>query len=268
MIETIYLARHGFRMSWENPVWPNYTGTPRDPPLAAHGVDQAKELAAWLAEQPDKPEAIFSSPLYRCLQTATPASEALNLPINVEHGISEWYLPVRRGLHPRSLPAGRLTQWFPLIDMSHQSLFYPTQKGETEDQVHERAEEVLRLLLGKLDREGGPKSVVLFSHAATGIAMGRALVGDREREVRSATCSVSKFRRVVGEETARDGLGEWERLLNGETSFLSRGEERHWDFSYVEAYEEDGVLEDGTELPTLSDNYKTVDPATSAGGKL
>lgn len=42
--------------------------------------------------------------------------------------------------------------------------------------------------------------------------------------------------------------------------------QRHWDFSYVEAYEEDGVLEDGTELPTLSDNYKTVEP--SAGGKL
>jgi transcription factor C subunit 7 len=152
--------------------------------------------------------------------------------------------------------------------------------------VHDRAEEILKLLLRKLDEEGKVKSVVLYSHAATGIAMGRALIGDREKEVRSATCSVSKFKRVAGKEQEREGLGMWVRLLNGDTSFLSRGEEvsfllvrnlnhlvlilpyrqRHWDFSYVEAYEEDGVLEDGTELPTLSDNYKTV--ASSAGGKL
>lgn len=91
--------------------------------------------------------------------------------------------------------------------------------------MHDRAEEILRLLIKKLDEEDKVKSVVLYSHAATGIAMGRALIGDRESEVRSATCSVSKFKRVAGQEQERRGLGNWERLLNGDTSFLSRGEE-------------------------------------------
>ena len=44
-------------------------------------------------------------PLYRCLQTATPTAERLGLPIHVEHGVSEWYLPVKRGLHPVRPPS-------------------------------------------------------------------------------------------------------------------------------------------------------------------
>lgn len=83
----------------------------------------------------------------------------------------------------------------------------------------------MRLLIKKLDEEGKVNTLVIYSHAATGIAMHRALFGDRETDVRSATCSVSKFRRVAGQEKERDGLGNWERLLNGDTSFLDRGEE-------------------------------------------
>lgn len=165
-------------------------------------------------------------PLYRCLQTATPAAERLDLPILVEFGLAEWYLPVRRGLHPRSLPPSELKTFFPRIDVeAHDSVLYVTQKGETADEVHDRAERVLRLLLAKLDRLPGVRNVVLFSHAATGIAMSRALGGDREFDVRSATCSVSRFTRVKGGERERDGLGTWTRLMNGDTSFLKRGEE-------------------------------------------
>ena len=90
--------------------------------------------------------------------------------------------------------------------------------------MHDRAEDILRQLITKLDQEGKVKHLVLFSHAATGIAMHRALFGDRETEVRSATCSASKFKRVKGQDKDRDGLGRWERLLNGDTSFLAQGE--------------------------------------------
>ena len=95
MLETIYLCRHGDRLSWFTQTWTSPTGTPRDPPLASSGVDQAKQLARWLGAQEDKPDAIFSSPLYRCLQTSTPTAEELDLPINVEHGIAEWSVPFR-----------------------------------------------------------------------------------------------------------------------------------------------------------------------------
>ncbi|KAM0749120.1 phosphoglycerate mutase-like protein [Meredithblackwellia eburnea MCA 4105] len=261
VLKTIYLARHGFRLSWETQTWNAPTNTPRDPPLSAHGVTQAKELAAWLKALPDaeRPQAIWSSPLYRCLQTATPAAEALQLPIYVEHGVSEWYLPAKRGLHPRCLPASRLTEWFPLIDPSNLSLLYPSQKGETIAQIHERAANVIQLLLDKWDKDG-VETVILFTHAATNIALGRSLTGNNELDIRSATCSVGKYER------RGDGkLGQWEQTMNGSTHFLERGEERHWEFSYVVEYEEDGVLEDGTDGPLASDNYKI---SSSPPGKL
>lgn len=117
------------------------------------------------------------------------------------------------------------------------------------------------MLLEKWDKQEGLETVILFTHAATNIAMGRALTGDREKDIRSATCSVGKYVRIEGKERDRDGLGLWEMVLNGETGFLERGEEvsvgfcsrivaiiyivelisyfyfnsyqRHWDFSYV-----------------------------------
>ncbi|KAK4046643.1 cTPxI [Microbotryomycetes sp. JL201] len=268
MIETIYLARHGFRLSWETSVWTAPTGTPRDVPLAAHGVDQATELALYLTQgrPQDPPDVIISSPYYRCLQTAQPLSRKSGKPILVEHGLSEWYLPVKRGLHPVCMSATELREYVPEVDdQAHASLVYPSRKGESVDEIHDRAEAVLQQLVTKYDKVDGVKHLVLFSHAATGIAMSRALAGDRNLDVRSATCSVSAFKRVPEEgKGSRGGLGSWRRILNGETSFLSRGEERHWDYSYVEAYEEDGILDDGTALPTLSDSYK----APFASGKL
>lgn len=38
-------------LSWETSVWKSPTGIPRDPPLSSHGVDQAKELAAFLKRE-------------------------------------------------------------------------------------------------------------------------------------------------------------------------------------------------------------------------
>ena len=43
-------------------MWTSPTGTPRDPPLASYGVDQAKETAAYFAALPGpKLDGIYSS---------------------------------------------------------------------------------------------------------------------------------------------------------------------------------------------------------------
>ncbi|KAI5119993.1 hypothetical protein M0805_004436 [Coniferiporia weirii] len=67
------------------------TGLPRDPPLAAYGESQANELAQYFMSLSgeERSTAILSSPYYRCLQTAAPTSAALDIPIYVEHGLSE-----------------------------------------------------------------------------------------------------------------------------------------------------------------------------------
>lgn len=97
MLETIYLVRHGFRLSWETNAWNAPTGTPRDPPLSAYGVVQAQETAKHfhsLLPIDEAPQKIYSSPLYRCLQTAAPLSKLMELPINVEFGFSEWLVTI------------------------------------------------------------------------------------------------------------------------------------------------------------------------------
>ncbi|GAA5835887.1 hypothetical protein JCM5353_007730 [Sporobolomyces roseus] len=285
-LNTIYVARHGFRLSWETQTWTSPTGVPRDPPLSAHGVDQAKELAAFIENEIGATEEeiksgkvmLFSSPLYRCVQTARPTSEALNLPVHIENGLGEWYLPVRKGLHPALSTSQFLTQFFPPNLLSpHDSptawipLLTPPRTGESMYQIHLRAKEFLKVMIPELEKRGVEK-VIVFSHAATCIALSRALAGDLEGlgeevegkewneanrlECRAATCGVSKFDRK-GEDEA--GLPKWDRVWNGKTDFLKGGEERHWEFSFVEEYEEDGLLDDGSEAGKVSsDNYKGI----------
>ncbi|GAA5956364.1 hypothetical protein JCM3765_005643 [Sporobolomyces pararoseus] len=281
-LKTIYVARHGFRLSWETQTWTSPTGVPRDPPLSAHGVDQAKELAAFLKTEMNvtKEEIqegkvmLFSSPLYRCVQTARPTSETLGLPVHIENGLGEWYLPVRKGLHPALSTSEFLGQFFPPTLLApHDSptfwnpLLTPPRTGESMYEIHRRAQDFLKVVIPELEKRGVEK-VIVFSHAATCIALSRALAGDLDEmkeevegrewneqarlECRAATCSVSKFVRKEGQ-----GSPKWDRAWNGKTDFLQGGEERHWEFSFVEEYQEDGLLEDGTEAGKVaSDNYK------------
>ena len=71
------------------------TGIASDPPLAAAGVEQAHELAAYAANLEPKIERIYSSPLYRCPETINPLAERLDLPILCDNGIGEWYSTAR-----------------------------------------------------------------------------------------------------------------------------------------------------------------------------
>ncbi|BGP36116.1 hypothetical protein JCM10449v2_000012 [Rhodotorula kratochvilovae] len=293
-LEQVYICRHGFRLSWETQIWTSPTGIPRDPPLSAHGVDQAKELAAFLRDElgvssaeeaREKGVVVLSSPLYRCVQTATPTAEALGVPIFIEPGLAEWYLPVRRGLHPALADPSFLHKFFPRVAVPSSSpsgtdagawtpLLTPPRTGESIRAVHARCASLVPRLVRALEARGA-KTVVLFSHAATAIALSRAFAADlppallaqaapgepeplgewRDEErlqVGAATCSVSKF--------LREGE-RWKREWDGRTDFLARGEERRWDFTFVEEIAEDGLL-DGKEVSaTKSDNYKNLPTA-------
>ncbi|GAA6054944.1 hypothetical protein JCM3770_004063 [Rhodotorula araucariae] len=306
VLERVYICRHGFRLSWETQLWTSPTGIPRDPPLSAHGVDQAQELAGFLkaelgvesaADALDKGVVVLSSPLYRCVQTATPTAEALGVPIFVEPGLAEWYLPVRRGLHPALADATFLQKFFLLVAASSSSsaaggaaawamLLTPPRTGESIRAVHARCATLVPALVSALEARGA-RTVVLFSHAATCIALSRAFANDlppallahpsarpgepeplgewRDEErlgVGAATCSVSKFVRTAGADTGADAPGEvWTREWDGRTDFMRRGEERRWDFTFVEEIAEDGLL-DGKEVSaTKSDNYRDLPTA-------
>ena len=61
---------------------------PADPELADLGRRQAEALAAWLLDE--RIDAVWSSPMRRARQTATPVGSIVGLPVQVEVGLSEF----------------------------------------------------------------------------------------------------------------------------------------------------------------------------------
>ncbi|KAI0386118.1 histidine phosphatase superfamily [Hypomontagnella monticulosa] len=175
--------------------------------LTSHGVEQANDLAAYLLEVDPPIEQVYSSPYYRCLQTIQPFVRDLrrsqtrssgdvseNLPkIRVDLGLSEWY-GLAHFEHPSSAPLDKLRGFFPEIDTHYVPTPAPSSRGESLPQLHERVARVIDSIIKRSDQEGH-KAIVLCTHAAVVIALGRVLTGDSEKDFGAFTCGLSRYRR-------------------------------------------------------------------------
>ncbi|CAK7218436.1 C6 zinc cluster transcription factor-like protein [Sporothrix eucalyptigena] len=304
-LQAIYIVRHGFRSNWAGdpttgdgkPLPRLPTGSVADPALSPHGLNQARELAAHLTTASTGGDAllpverIYCSPYYRCLETVQPLVEAVietNLsspqPVRCEPGLVDWFGPAPSN-HPAPLSAAELqSQFFPWIDPSYEpSGLGPAQQsqGESMAQLHARLAAVIDGIVRQCDAEG-VRSVLLCTHAAPIIALGRVLTGAVPANVGAPdfgvfTCGLSVFRRrwdakVTPTATAvpwddplqtlakvswtngRGIQGGWDCTVNCDCSFLSGGEERGWRFSAedesLEAMERhrQGIVDAGLEL--------------------
>ncbi|KAK9238807.1 histidine phosphatase superfamily [Lipomyces kononenkoae] len=227
-LERIYISRHGFRSNWDTtvPPRPAPTGIDGDPPLSAHGEEQAHELCQYLFSVLPKVVRIYTSPFYRCLQTICELADLLKHDIHPENGFGEWYGRTRK-THPRAAPKEVLHSFFPRVSLDYEPIAVPSTDGETMEELHDRAKFVLTAMI-KDCNENHPTitTVVICAHAATIIALGRALVGDDSFDVRTGTCSIS----VYDADPSENGIGKWKCRENGSAQHLSRGEERHWSF--------------------------------------
>lgn len=216
-LDTIYLVRHGHRLNWSidyktgtySAQFPTPTGNPADPTLTSHGVRQSYELAAHLSSPSfmPKPFRIYSSPFYRCLQTIQPTVEALKqgqrqrrpdiddhaqLDTRIENGLGEWFGATSFFDHPPPAPANLLHSHFQTITSRDPTSHYKphivvSTRGETITQLHNRVATTLDAVIAEVDTEiatleaTGPstgKAVLICSHAAPLIAMGRVLTGN------------------------------------------------------------------------------------------
>lgn len=87
------------------------------------------------------------------------------------------YSPVNpnTGLHPRPANAPELAQFFPnLLDLEYQPTLYPSRRGESLKELQDRADLAMEAFTARCE-EAGYTSVVIFAHAASVIAMGRAV---------------------------------------------------------------------------------------------
>ncbi|KUJ21077.1 phosphoglycerate mutase-like protein [Mollisia scopiformis] len=283
-LTTIYVTRHGFRSTWsvdhKNGIYSSSikspTGIPNDPALTSYGVQQSIELGEHLKTVDPPIERIYSSPYYRCLQTIDPFAEQLSTTtedpttalIRPEPGLGEFF-GLADFLHP--VPASpeilkrhfkRLAPWTPLIK--------PNEKGESIEQLHERVAYAMAKIIEYSEKED-VKAVVICTHAAAVIAIGRVLTGVMPEDITESdfhpfTCSLSTFVRrkkeVMGSAVPKlrsdggipnlgwrngNGIGGgWDVVGNGDCSFLSGGAERGWSFNGDESFipEEDPDMMD------------------------
>ncbi|KAG5658926.1 hypothetical protein KAF25_007479 [Fusarium avenaceum] len=282
-LEVIYVTRHGFRSGWSvDPMTGVYsafirspTGIPADPALTSHGVSQAKEMGKHLMTLDPPIDAIYSSPYYRCLQTITPFVELkqqqLNGKSNIqgsatatvcpEYGIGEFFGAAPFD-HPIPASPKRLKELFPAYDESYVPVITPSRKGETINDLYERVATAVQGIIDRCDADG-KRAVVLCTHAAVVIALGRVLTGHipdavEEEDFHAFTCGLSTYRRQDMQRCSRSGLdefhasisernslGEWQCIEDSDCSFLSSGGERGWKFSGDESFPGTGSMSQG-----------------------
>ena len=238
------------------------TGIPSDPALASYGVLQSKQLATHLLNLDPPADSIYSSPYYRCLQTLAPYTTRLaerdgegNVKVTIEPGLGEFY-GLARFEHPSPAGLEELNKHFPHLHAEVEHVITPSTNGESMDALHDRVAYCLDQLIRRADQDAsGPKALLLCTHAAAIIAMGRVLTGRMPEEVgeedfKCFTCGLSKFVRRRGASRNEDGMkwspqrpveipdlqwrdgsgvgGGWGCELNSDCSFLENGEERGW----------------------------------------
>ncbi|OQE38268.1 hypothetical protein PENCOP_c008G07325 [Penicillium coprophilum] len=189
-LDTIYLTRHGHRLSWTidfrtgtyRAQFPTPTGNPADPALTSHGVNQSYELAEHIAgpQFHPKPFRVYSSPFYRCLQTIQPSVEELKrisaesdkkqidgkigsidqhaeLDVRIENGLGEWFGATNFFDHPAHPTLEIMSTHFPtlLSDISqlYKPLLIPSRRGETITQLHNRIATALEGIIADIDAE-------------------------------------------------------------------------------------------------------------------
>ncbi|CAI4745613.1 BBL_G0045470.mRNA.1.CDS.1 [Saccharomyces cerevisiae] len=242
-IENIYIARHGYRSNWlpKGPYPPPPTGIDNDVPLSEHGVEQAHELANYISKLDVKPEMIFSSPFYRCLETSKPTVEALKIPLYVDRGVGEWYKP-DRPIIPEPATHEVMSKFFPsMISPDWEPSIIPSNKGETEEDIFERCHKFWPVFIDRVERKfPNVKTIMVVTHAATKSALGMNLlkfssakepIDNKGTFIRNGSCAIDKFELVKGEnESIPFEEREWKLTMNGNTSFLTNGEEMNWTF--------------------------------------
>ncbi|EME85706.1 uncharacterized protein MYCFIDRAFT_59682 [Pseudocercospora fijiensis CIRAD86] len=245
MLEVIYVVRHGYRSNWSvdpstghyNSTVPSPTGIVADPALASYGVKQARELGEHLKTLNPPVDLVYSSPFYRCLQTLKPFTDHLSSTkdskpkIYVERGVGEFY-GLARFDHPQPATIEVLNEHFENLVESPTTIV-PSTNGESIPQLHDRVAYALSHIISRADNDPSePKSLLICTHAAAMIAIGRVLTGcmpedEGEDDFKCFTCSFSKFVRKPQSKGKGVG-GGWDCEVNGDCSFLEGGEERGW----------------------------------------
>ena len=218
-VSRIFLIRHGDRFDYANSSWldraQQHGALVTDPPLSALGHRQAQETADHLVSllqcRSVQVTKILVSPYLRVLQTACPLSDALQLPLCIERGLSEAHAT------PGILPsAAARFAYFPHVDVSYSSLvpdvtatpgFICRKTGVPCEAFAGHYVARMDRLARALERHHAGDTVVCYSHAAS-TALVAALLQCSLRDLTFAPCGIFELQRGVGQK-------HWTLVTNG-----------------------------------------------------
>lgn len=149
-----------------------------------------------------------------------------NFAIKAEPGVGEWYGSAHFE-HPTSAAPEVLKSHFPAIDLSYQPFTCPPRTGESLAELHDRVAATMQDIIAQCDRDG-VRAIVICTHAAVVIALGRVLTGKMpadvgEEDFRAFTCGLSIYQRKKVDASAVAGSGAEgkDKNNNDNTSFSS-----------------------------------------------
>lgn len=149
MARRVWAARHGSRLDFVDPEWAENARRPFDPPLSEAGRRQARELGERLAVETSVAY-VVSSPFLRCVETAVLAAEALDLPVRLDNGLSEWMNREWFPAPPEIASVSELTNRFASIDASYRSRGFASY-GESGEEALLRSGRTARRLVSELE---------------------------------------------------------------------------------------------------------------------
>jgi len=156
--------------------------------------------------------------------------------------------------------------------MGYEPTAFPSRKGESLKDLQNRADLFVEAWTGRVEEEyPDVKSVVIFAHAASVIALGRAvrscsyyrvhiigrrsrtalihietniltiqLTGNKALDVSAGCATTSLYRRKLGDTSSSTsistlpcGVGEWDPIYLGRADYMPGGVERDWSFRDV-----------------------------------
>lgn len=143
------------------------------------------------------------------------------------------------------------------LDPDYQAILVPSKKGESILTLHDRTAYTIARIIDDLDKDpSSPRTLLICTHAAVMICLGRVLTGQMPAELETDdfkcfTCSLSRYDRRQAAQRPSERLSMWSRdkpetipapnwtggrgvaggwncTANGDCSFLQGGEERGW----------------------------------------
>ena len=209
LAEAVWLARHAERIDFANRAWPQSAERPFDPHLSEKGQLQAQKLAQRLAAEDIGH--IFASPFLRTLQTAWPVAEALDMPIKIEYGLSEWLNPQWFSALPSYLAAADRPKLFARVDSDYRSVLQPSHP-ETWPEFEARAAKTVQALVAGYDGQ-----ILLIGHGATLTGATQGLIAGKPK-INTPLCGLV---------LAARNQADWSLTLNGDVAHLQDNQNLH-----------------------------------------